>query len=747
MNEEVLISLRANVKPFNEAMKQAVQNVDYATQQMVDFNSQVDNANKKQLKNIASKLQSEINQTTLIIKNMQKELVIATQTKAPTGFTQGLRNDIMVAKNELNSLNKKMDILKGKGITAGGVFTKAMSGISNGFKGIGKAVLNFGKQFGGMINFSIMFGAIGVLRNGLTQAKELSESATGNFTGMANVIAGALVPVVEAFANAIRKAFVWVAGLINFLSGGKINLIQKGIDATNKKISKLGTSAKKSGKQMKDGMLSGLDEINNIEQADGGSGGGASAGADMSAQVGALGSLNDMMAEMQALDFSWAEPLKAVFQFISENWEFILVGILALVAAFTTYSIIMGIVNAVMYASPVTWIVVAIAALVAIIIVCIAYWDEIKVVVQKVVNAIVDWVKNLVSKIGEFFTNLWNSITTWFSNLITAIGQFFSNILNGLINFLKSILDGIVGIFQSIVNWVKDNWQSILLFLINPFAGIFNYLYENSEKFRNFIDGIVQAVKNFFISLGQKISEVATNAWNWIVNVFQGMGNWFGARIADVINFFKNLPENIRNFFQTAWNNITNIFKNLGGWFGDRVNDVINFFRELPNKVWTFIKGLWDKITGLFGNIGSTIGDAISGAVKGAINSVLKGAVNIINGFINAINLAIGVINAIPGVSIKKLSKLSVPSFDVGTNYVPQDMIAQIHKGERIVPAKYNNDDWVSDDVDMTETNSLLEQLINVVASKNFTIGKDDIGRASVDYILAENRRRGGSII
>ena len=31
-----------------------------------------------------------------------------------------------------------------------------------------------------------------------------------------------------------------------------------------------------------------------------------------------------------------------------------------------------------------------------------------------------------------------------------------------------------------------------------------------------------------------------------------------------------------------------------------------------------------------------------------------------------------------------------VPSFDVGTNYVPRDMLAQVHKGEAIVPEKFN---------------------------------------------------------
>ena len=38
----------------------------------------------------------------------------------------------------------------------------------------------------------------------------------------------------------------------------------------------------------------------------------------------------------------------------------------------------------------------------------------------------------------------------------------------------------------------------------------------------------------------------------------------------------------------------------------------------------------------------------------------------------------------------KLFAKYGIPAFDVGTNYVPQDMLAQIHKGEAIIPAAYN---------------------------------------------------------
>jgi hypothetical protein len=58
-----------------------------------------------------------------------------------------------------------------------------------------------------------------------------------------------------------------------------------------------------------------------------------------------------------------------------------------------------------------------------------------------------------------------------------------------------------------------------------------------------------------------------------------------------------------------------------------------------------------------------------------------------------------------------------LPSFDVGTNYVPRDMIAQIHEGEAIIPAAYNNDDREARTV--SAINALREEVAQLRAENN----------------------------
>ncbi len=260
------------------------------------------------------------------------------------------------------------------------------------------------------------------------------------------------------------------------------------------------------------------------------------------------------------------------------------------------YTVVQWAVNAAMSANPIGLVVIAIAALIAIIVLCIKHWDDIKAVAVKVWDAIVGAV--------------------------------------------KAAVDGIKAAFNKVVDFFKDNWVAILLFIVNPFAGAFKLLYDNFEGFRNFVDGFVGAIKDFFVGL-----------WDGIKNVFSAIGTWFSDK------------------FTEAWDGIKAVFSGVG----------------------TFFSGIWDTIKSKFSSIGTSIGDTMGEAFKTVVNAILTFAEDKINGFINAINTAIGTINKIPGVSIETLGTLEIPKLARG-GIVDSPTVAMIGEAgkEAVIPLENN---------------------------------------------------------
>lgn len=231
---------------------------------------------------------------------------------------------------------------------------------------------------------------------------------------------------------------------------------------------------------------------------------------------------------------------------------------------------------------------------------------------------------------------VWENVKQVAANVFGAIADFFTVTIPNA--------------FNTVVNFVKSNWQGLLLLIVNPFAGAFKLLYDNCEGFRTTIDNLVASIKEFF-----------QNLWDKIVEIFSGVGQWFHDR------------------FMEAYTNVTNVFSGIGQWFGARLLDiklalstVASFFADTFNAAWTavtrafanvgsFFSGLWNTIVSTFTDIGTKIGDAVGGAFKSAMNGIFQTVENIINGFINTINGAIGIINEIPGVNIGTISTVSLP--------------------------------------------------------------------------------------
>ena len=263
----------------------------------------------------------------------------------------------------------------------------------------------------------------------------------------------------------------------------------------------------------------------------------------------------------------------------------------------------------------------------------------------------------------------------YWDDIVAAIKKAWQAIVDAV----KAGVDWVINLVKSIIDWVKENWQGLLLLLVNPFAGAFKLIYDNCEGFREVVDKACAAIKKFFADL-----------WTNIKNIFKGVGAWF------------------KNTFIAAVSGIKNVFSGIAGFFG----------------------GVWQKIKDIFSKVGSTIASAITNTVKGAINSVLSGAVKIINGFISAINLAIDIINAIPAVNIKKLSKLNVPQLEHG-GVLKKGQIGLLEgKGAEAVVPLEKNTGWLDKIAERLNANTSGAPIVLQVDGKTFAqISVDSINQ------------------
>lgn len=195
-------------------------------------------------------------------------------------------------------------------------------------------------------------------------------------------------------------------------------------------------------------------------------------------------------------------------------------------AATTAFGAVMSFVT-----SPITLVIVAIGALIAIGVALYKNWDEVTEFCSKMWTKIkeiwanikesisekADEIKVSLSKtwnsIKETFSNTWNSIKSFFSNALDAIKNTASNawnsiknttsnIWNGIKSTISSVWSGIKSSVSSAVNGVKSTlssvWNSIKSVTSSVWNGIKNAILNPIETAKSKIKSIVDAIKGFF---------------------------------------------------------------------------------------------------------------------------------------------------------------------------------------------------------------------------------------------------------
>ena len=163
--------------------------------------------------------------------------------------------------------------------------------------------------------------------------------------------------------------------------------------------------------------------------------------------------------------------ITGIVEMLAGLWEEnpIAAVIMTIVAALGAFAVIMAIVNAVMMVNPITWIVLGIMALIAAIVACIVYWDDICKAIQSAWEWICDlfsdvggWIwDNLISPVIGFFETLWTSVCDIFQNIADFIKGIWDGIWNSIKWVINLIIDGINSLWTGIYTVVKGIVDSI----------------------------------------------------------------------------------------------------------------------------------------------------------------------------------------------------------------------------------------------------------------------------------------------
>ena len=153
---------------------------------------------------------------------------------------------------------------------------------------------------------------------------------------------------------------------------------------------------------------------------------------------------------------------------------------------------------------PILLIVAAITAVIAIIILCVKHWDEIK----------------------ETVTNVCNKMKETVSNWVNNVGQFFSNLKINIVNKVTEIRDGIKNKFQEAYNGIRNIFSNIGNFFNGIWKNIKNTFTNLGTSIGNAISGAVKTGINGVISLIEKTINTAIRLINGgikLINLIPGV--------------------------------------------------------------------------------------------------------------------------------------------------------------------------------------------------------------------------------
>lgn len=232
--------------------------------------------------------------------------------------------------------------------------------------------------------------------------------------------------------------------------------------------------------------------------------------------------------------------LTAVIDFLNENpavLQAVALGVGVLAAAFVALTVAQWAANVAMFASPITWIVVAIIALVAALVWLVSNWDMVVTWLGEVWSGFIGWFTGVMDGFFAWWNSVWAGFLGFLAGVWNSVTATATAAWNGLIAWLTGVPGWVLGVFVGAGQWLlsvgsdiingartglENGWNAVSSWfgslpgtILGFFSGAGKWLWDIG---RNMIDGLLDGIKSLGSTIGNFFLDLLPD---WIVGPFK----------------------------------------------------------------------------------------------------------------------------------------------------------------------------------------------------------------------------------
>lgn len=322
---------------------------------------------------------------------------------------------------------------------------------------------------------------------------------------------------------------------------------------------------------------------------------------------------------------------------VVEGWDGAKAALIALSNQSKIAAVAVKILNSAFLTSPITWIVVGIAAVVA----GLTWFFNQTKTGRAMWASFVSWLKGLWQGLVQITQTVWNTMRAYISTVfkdiqivirtrMTVIRTIFSAGWRILTTIVSSVWKIITAIVSGAINAVAGIIRAITAVIRGDWSGAWNAIKGVVQTVWNTIKSVVQtginAVQSIVTTVMNAVKGVFSSVWNAIRDVFNN-GVQFIKSVMHIDLFAQGqaIMNSLLNGLKSIWENVKSFVGGIGNWIKEHKGPLSYDEQLLIPAGQAIMGGLFNGLNNGFGNVQDLI-SSIAQSVASNVTDVMDNA-------------------------------------------------------------------------------------------------------------------------